>query len=303
VARTIVGRKRGLRLDFAGRGTQIGTHWARRGWDSNPRWLLTTPLFESGTFNHSDTSPSPEYTGRLSRPPGVSSLAAQAPAGDEGVVVASAATRQAGGPPCASLARMARAARHRGLRPALAGLLAALLACCGCGSDAAQSLGDLMLSSPPIGFHTQVVGDGGSLSLDDAASATPIDPARVRASLQHLSWRAAYARVWVNGAAYIEDLGFAFGSDADARAFADFEVAQLQNGVNTYVFALDAVPRAQVFIVNTVTRIGGRNVYCDGVWFPLHANTFEVLACADSPGDWHQVAQLATDQYRHAGGP
>jgi hypothetical protein len=29
----------------------------RRGWDSNPRWLLTTPLFESGTFNHSDTSP------------------------------------------------------------------------------------------------------------------------------------------------------------------------------------------------------------------------------------------------------
>jgi hypothetical protein len=31
--------------------------WRRRGWDSNPRWLITTPLFESGTFNHSDTSP------------------------------------------------------------------------------------------------------------------------------------------------------------------------------------------------------------------------------------------------------
>ena len=26
-------------------------------WDSNPRWLVTTPLFESGTLNHSDTSP------------------------------------------------------------------------------------------------------------------------------------------------------------------------------------------------------------------------------------------------------
>jgi hypothetical protein len=26
-------------------------------WDSNPRWLITTPLFESGTINHSDTSP------------------------------------------------------------------------------------------------------------------------------------------------------------------------------------------------------------------------------------------------------
>ena len=29
----------------------------RRGRDSNPRWLITTPLFESGTINHSDTSP------------------------------------------------------------------------------------------------------------------------------------------------------------------------------------------------------------------------------------------------------
>jgi hypothetical protein len=29
----------------------------RRGWDSNPRGLLTLPLFESGTLNHSDTSP------------------------------------------------------------------------------------------------------------------------------------------------------------------------------------------------------------------------------------------------------
>ncbi len=29
----------------------------RRGRDSNPRWLVTTPLFESGTLNLSDTSP------------------------------------------------------------------------------------------------------------------------------------------------------------------------------------------------------------------------------------------------------
>ncbi len=32
--------------------------WRREG-DSNPRFALTrTPLFESGTFDHSDTSPS-----------------------------------------------------------------------------------------------------------------------------------------------------------------------------------------------------------------------------------------------------
>ena len=42
----------------------------RRGWDSNPRWLITTPLFESGTFNHSDTSPTYEvYQPNLSAQP------------------------------------------------------------------------------------------------------------------------------------------------------------------------------------------------------------------------------------------
>ena len=29
----------------------------QRGWDSNPRGLLTLPHFECGTFDHSDTSP------------------------------------------------------------------------------------------------------------------------------------------------------------------------------------------------------------------------------------------------------
>src|SRR5829696_4066102 len=40
--------------------TDSPTSPRRRGWDSNPRWLITTPLFESGTFNHSDTSPTCE---------------------------------------------------------------------------------------------------------------------------------------------------------------------------------------------------------------------------------------------------
>ena len=34
----------------------LGVVW-RRGWDSNPRLLSGEPLFESGAFNHSATSP------------------------------------------------------------------------------------------------------------------------------------------------------------------------------------------------------------------------------------------------------
>jgi hypothetical protein len=40
--------------------TDWPTRCWRRGWDSNPRRLITSPLFESGTFNHSDTSPTCE---------------------------------------------------------------------------------------------------------------------------------------------------------------------------------------------------------------------------------------------------
>ena len=37
----------------------------RRGWESNPRGLLTLPLFESGTFDHSDTSPLRQFYRKL----------------------------------------------------------------------------------------------------------------------------------------------------------------------------------------------------------------------------------------------
>ena len=37
----------------------------QRGWDSNPRWLITTLDFESSTFDHSDTSPCRCATSRI----------------------------------------------------------------------------------------------------------------------------------------------------------------------------------------------------------------------------------------------
>ena len=33
----------------------------RRGWDSNPRCLATSPVFKTGSLNHSDTSPQYEH--------------------------------------------------------------------------------------------------------------------------------------------------------------------------------------------------------------------------------------------------
>src|SRR5215208_4609117 len=89
-----------IRLSAIGRRT-LSTHrltdsptpfW-RRGWDSNPRWLITTPLFESGTFNHSDTSPTCEVYQRCpairrQNCPGDSKTARRSPGGESRVRLA-----------------------------------------------------------------------------------------------------------------------------------------------------------------------------------------------------------------------
>ena len=51
----------------AHQGRQRGAK--RRGWDSNPRSLIGTPLFESGTINHSDTSPHTHTPQKRGLPP------------------------------------------------------------------------------------------------------------------------------------------------------------------------------------------------------------------------------------------
>src|SRR5215213_3925083 len=65
----------------------------RRGWDSNPRRLITSPLFESGTFNHSDTSPTHEVyqcgiPGRRQNGTGDTKTARRVPGGDSEVRLA-----------------------------------------------------------------------------------------------------------------------------------------------------------------------------------------------------------------------
>src|SRR4051812_6255386 len=63
-------RERGDGGSNAGMVRPRGEPW-RRGWDSNPR-CFRTPLFESGTINHSDTSP----RGRIPKGPWPSALLA-----------------------------------------------------------------------------------------------------------------------------------------------------------------------------------------------------------------------------------
>ena len=182
----------------------------------------------------------------------------------------------------------------------LTALAVMLCAACG-GSSNGQSLADIVLSSAPSGYHSQSVGDNGTLSIDDAASATPADPGAVKTYLQGAAWRGTYARVWVRGTDYAEDIGFAFASAKDAQGLVVLEVKQIQSGQGNYVYPLTAVPDAQGFILYSQTRVGGRNVFCNGAWFAYQLHAFELLTCGAGPGDSSLASAMASDQFHAAG--
>lgn len=189
----------------------------------------------------------------------------------------------------------------RGSRCAL--LAGAVLLIAGCGqSDTAQSLSSLVLGQAPAGYANQPIGDAGTLSIDDASSATPADPGTVRSFLQTSAWLGAFARVWVRGTDYAEDLGYAFATAADAQRFAGLEVAALRGAQGNYVYALPQVPGAQAFIIYSTTRVGGHDVFCDGAWFAAQSRAFELLTCGATPSDGQLATQLAIAQFRNVGG-
>lgn len=180
----------------------------------------------------------------------------------------------------------------------------AVLALAGCGeSSTGLSLTSIVLSAAPTGYSAQpVAGGDGTVSIDDASSATPADPAAVHAFLQSSSWRGTVVRVWVSGQDYAEDIGFAFASAGDAQRFAQLEVDALRASPTNYVYTVPQIPAAQAFILYSQTRVGGRNVFCNGIWFPFQAQTFELLTCGAVPQDGQLAISLATAQLQRAGG-
>lgn len=181
-----------------------------------------------------------------------------------------------------------------------AGVVAALSACGE--SSTGQSLASLVLNQTPQGFHSQSVGDNGTLSIDDASAATPADPTTVRQYLNSSSWRGAYARVWVSGSDYVEDLGYTFASSDGAAGLVKLETTTLQAGQGNYVYPFTAIPGAQGFVLYSQTRVGGHDVFCNGIWFAHSTDAFEILTCGATPGDDSRASQLADQQFQAVGG-
>ena len=193
-----------------------------------------------------------------------------------------------------------RGPRRRDLAAVFA---AAAIAAVSCGeSSTSQSLAQVVLSGPPPGYAAEPLGDNGNLSLDQASAATPADPPAVQGYLQSHAWRGAYGRVWTSGSDYAEVLGYAFAAAAQAQGFVNLQVSQLQSSPANEVYPLAEVPGAEAFILYSQTRVGNRDVFCNGVWFAVRERSFEVLTCGATPGSGSLAAQLAAQQLQQAGG-
>jgi len=190
----------------------------------------------------------------------------------------------------------------RGLAILLA-LSVGLLAGCG-ESSTAESLSSIIIATPPSGYSPQSVAGGDSdLSIDDASSATPADPGTVRTFLQSSSWRGAQIRVWVQAANYAEDIAFGFASTSDATRFESLEVGALKAVPTDYVYSLaPQLPTGQGFIIYSQTRVGGKNVFCNGAWLSYQDDVFELLTCGATPQDGSLATSLAVTQLQRAGG-
>ena len=172
------------------------------------------------------------------------------------------------------------------------------VALCACGDN---GLASVALASPPVqGYTAQPVGDNGSLTLDDAATATPADPMHVRQLLTTRSWAGAFERIWAAGDDYLVDLIYEFPTAESASAFATLEISEIKANAANFVYAVSPVRNAQGFVLYSQTRQGGKNVFCNGVWFSIHARAFETLDCSSSPNGGTVALQMAMQQAQRA---
>ncbi|HEX6489271.1 MAG TPA: hypothetical protein VF137_10450 [Candidatus Dormibacteraeota bacterium] len=155
----------------------------------------------------------------------------------------------------------------------------------------------VLLPGPPAGFTGQL---DTSLSVQAASAATPAQPAATAQALSSGGYGAGQERVWAKGSEYITAIGLQFSTDIDAANFVHFEVSQISASPAAVVTPLSAIPGATSFTLFGLTRKGSRQSFCQGVWFSVTRNAFELLDCADAPRYPDVVDKLAREQYSRA---
>lgn len=170
---------------------------------------------------------------------------------------------------------------------------------CSCSADSATSapnLQSVLIVSPPANEALVKTIDA-PMSQVEAAQATPLRPEAVRAYLQRSGYRGAYARIWRHNASYVTVLAYDFVGDSQASGMVDLEVKGLKTAANTYVGDHKGIPSSSVFVIGGSTRYGNHSVICEGIWFAVRTDAFDVMTCSDVPSWATEAESLAQTQY------
>jgi hypothetical protein len=156
---------------------------------------------------------------------------------------------------------------------------------------------DLLLATAPAHFTGSV---DTNLSLDQAASSLSTDPTPTRTQLSSLGYQDGSEKVWVRGNEYVIDLVLEFNSAVGPGSLVAFERSQLSARPAVTLFGDGDVPGAQGIDISAVTRVGGRQVFCEGAVFPLDRYMFEVEDCNQGPSYSADPLPLTRAQYERA---
>ena len=158
-------------------------------------------------------------------------------------------------------------------------------------------LADSVMSQVEPGYVLLTRGATGSLDIDAASRATPVKDDLTRDFLDNSTFTGAYAKVWTKDSDFITATVFAFTKATDATRFAAFEVDFLRAAHTVNVAADPGIPNAQVYVLSGSTRMGARDVFCEGDIFPVERHAFIVTTCGRFPNSSDVAAQLAKTQY------
>jgi hypothetical protein len=186
----------------------------------------------------------------------------------------------------------------RGAALLLAGSAALLLTSCDDSSSASDPLASLLVVPPPAGYTQSSV--SGHLDLESASSSTPADPATLTRELSRDGFDHGWAQVWVKGGDFITFEVLRVGGAAQASRVVALEQSALQGAQGYVVTSLQSVPGSVEYTAFASTRRGGKDVFCQGVWFPQARDVYGVTTCSTLPAGGSLVEQLAPAQYAAA---
>jgi hypothetical protein len=180
----------------------------------------------------------------------------------------------------------------------MGGACALLATACQDATGTGSALAPLVLGTVGAGYTIPDKGPNGPLTLDQAATATPADPAAVKQRLGNGRFSGAFERVWRSGDQFVSILVYSFADAGAAASFATFEQRSIAASGSSTMFSAGRGPGEQVFTFVGATRAAvGTTQFCEGAWYAVESRAVEVTHCgASRPGYPNQVIDLANQE-------